>query len=314
MRVVASLAFAVLLCAALAGCTTDKDPKTDSADPTSGGSGTGSASRTASGSASGSPGSVGASGNRAPTANLTAALGNVTDANGTLAATAGLNVTFVVNGTDADGDKLTWTLSFGDNATANGTALPANATHAFAEPGLYNVSLAVSDGKLSAVANLTVNVTAGGPVLPTTVLHVDDAGGDATTPATELVWFEASIQGAGEETALVIVLQVDTLWPTTAALTPVSYSAIVNGRQFDSFARYPIDANPMTWDGGGYMAGGTSSWDTAANQVTFTFPLTLLAETYDIAYPFQLHAAANFGGLAVTETDDSCPDSGDVPF
>ena len=54
---------------------------------------------------------------------------------------------------------------------------------------------------------------------------------------------------------------------------------IINGRRFDSFIRYPTDANPMTWDGGAgaYMPAGASSWDLAAKTVTFHIPRDYLS-------------------------------------
>ena len=69
------------------------------------------------------------------------------------------------------------------------------------------------------------------------------------------------------------------LWPTTSLASPTSYSVIINGRKLDSFIRYPIDTNPMTWDSGAgaYMPAGTSSWDLAAKTVTFHVPRDYLA-------------------------------------
>src|ERR1041385_9249334 len=167
---------------------------------------------------------------------------------------------------------------------------------------------------MNADATALVAAAPAGLLFPTTTLHVDDTAGDATSPATEVTFFEAHMNA--DATALVVVVQVDTLYPSPAALTPVSYSVVVNGDQFDSFGRYPIDAAPLTWDGkaGAYAPAGTSSWDTGANQATLTLPLDSLEETAGIAYPFQLHAQANFGGLAKTQPDDLCPDEGDVPF
>lgn len=89
----------------------------------------------------------------------------------TSAVANGLTVLVSIAATDLDGDALTWTLSFGDNSSANGTLAPAanatgnttarslagNATHDYAAPGTYNLTLAVTDGK--ATANRTLNVT-----------------------------------------------------------------------------------------------------------------------------------------------------------
>ncbi|MFA5944555.1 MAG: PKD domain-containing protein [Candidatus Thermoplasmatota archaeon] len=79
---------------------------------------------------------------------------------------APLNVTFKLEGTDANGDALNWTLSFGDNATAaNGTSLPANTTHVYASAGLFNATFTLDDGvnQTSYHALLNVSAEAGAP-------------------------------------------------------------------------------------------------------------------------------------------------------
>src|SRR5262249_13264863 len=47
---------------------------------------------------------------------------------------------------DADGDTLTYSWNFGDGGTAGGTAGGAMPTHAYADDGLYTVTLTVYDG------------------------------------------------------------------------------------------------------------------------------------------------------------------------
>ena len=140
----ALMAALLLLSLAFAGCSDDGD---DDPQP----SATVSTSVSASTTASSAPVA-----NRAPVANLTASALN---------GTVPLNVTFQINGTDADGDALTWTLRSGNDTLSNGTSLPANRTHAFIEPGNHTLVLTVSDGKLNATANVTINVTAASPAL-----------------------------------------------------------------------------------------------------------------------------------------------------
>ncbi|HWK29702.1 MAG TPA: M36 family metallopeptidase, partial [Solirubrobacter sp.] len=78
----------------------------------------------------------------------------------TLAVTGGaLTATVDAGGSDPDGDALTYTLDFGDGATATG-ALPVRLPHAYAQPGEYTVQLTVSDGRATARASRTVTVTA----------------------------------------------------------------------------------------------------------------------------------------------------------
>jgi PKD repeat protein len=94
------------------------------------------------------------SGNKAPTATLTAS---------TVTGTAPVLVEFTLDGADPDGDKLTWTLSFGDNSgDSTGDELPATREHNFTAAGTYNVTLTVSDGKLSTTKTVAVQVDAAG--------------------------------------------------------------------------------------------------------------------------------------------------------
>jgi PKD repeat protein len=71
-----------------------------------------------------------------------------------------LTVVFTLNGSDPEGDELSWTLSFGDDAeNATGSELPANATHEYAAAGNFTVFFEVSDGVNAANMTLAVNVT-----------------------------------------------------------------------------------------------------------------------------------------------------------
>lgn len=85
--------------------------------------------------------------NAAPVANLTMVVPNGTQPG---------NVTFTLDGGDADGDALDWTFTVG-NLTENGTALPAT-VNATLEPGNWTATLTVSDGRNETVASMTVVV------------------------------------------------------------------------------------------------------------------------------------------------------------
>jgi hypothetical protein len=280
------LAFALVLALLLSGCAS-KNPSSSSSSTSQV---TSRATATNTTTAAPAP-------NHAPTALVTATTGN---------GTAALNVTFALAGTDADGDALNWTLAFGD-AAANrtGAALPANVTHSYNVTGLVNVTFSVTDGKNTTQARLALNLTAGGPSHLAAALT--DGAGDSQNPFTDLLDATATYDAG----TLVAVLHVDTIWPTNAALTPVSYSFAVNGIQFDSFGRYPQDSNPMTWDGGAYLAAGSSSWDPSANTITFTFDAKVLAD-HTLAPPFAIAFLGNDGGLLATNPEDHLPDSGTV--
>lgn len=150
MRGVVAVGMALLVSLGGSGCfATDEDPEAQSED-TGSGTTTGAA-----GTQGASP--AGGSGNAAPSVNLTASALN---------GSAPLTVAFTLDGSDPEGGPLSWTLAFADNGTtANGTALPANATHVFEEAGNYTVVLtAVDAGNLSANATVTIAVAAGGPL------------------------------------------------------------------------------------------------------------------------------------------------------
>lgn len=145
----AVVAVLLLLTLALAGCASkgggDDDDGTSTATGTATATGSGSASKSGTTSGSSSATGTGSAANQPPVATIAATV------NGTA-------VAFELKGTDPDGDALTWNLTFGDGAAADGTQLPANVTHDYAA-GAFTANLTVSDGKASTVQNVTFNVT-----------------------------------------------------------------------------------------------------------------------------------------------------------
>jgi PKD repeat protein len=90
--------------------------------------------------------------NRAPAAVLTA---------DNLTGMAPLNLTITVDGSDPDGDELTWTLDLGDGGEAlTGDEFPFTVNHTFTEAGNYTLNLTVSDGTLSDTVALNITVEA----------------------------------------------------------------------------------------------------------------------------------------------------------
>jgi PKD repeat protein len=147
----------LLLAAALAGCSGE----TEDGLP----SGTGSST---SGSASGSLTNATTGSNAPPTANLTADLSN---------GTAPLAVNFTVGGSDPDGDNLTWALAVNGTPVANGTGVPASASHLFNATGNWTVVLTVSDGELNATASVNVTVLGGlGARVPVLLAEYTNSG------------------------------------------------------------------------------------------------------------------------------------------
>ena len=141
----------------------------------------------------------------------------------------------------------------------------------------------------------------------------DDPDDDASTPMTEITQVDVGVTPDNVN----VMISVEQLWPSTDVTSPVAYSATINGRRFDSFVRYPIDANPRTWDGGakGYMDAGASVWDLENNTVTFHIPRALLAGG-QITAPYFVSTTADLGGIAAINglgtKDDAAPDAGDT--
>jgi hypothetical protein len=94
-----------------------------------------------------------------------------------------LRFTFAMNGSDPDGDTLTWSLDPTGNGTraAAGSQLPATAVFTYAAVGNYTATFAVSDGALTATQTLRVNATLNG----TAVLFTFSAA--TTAPANPLM-------------------------------------------------------------------------------------------------------------------------------
>lgn len=144
MRV--TLISSLVLVAALSGCLADEaEPASVSSTPT-----TSAAPVTNATTTSAAPNTTVAA-NNAPTANLSSDVPN---------GTAPLNVTFTIEGTDADGDELSWTLDIdGDNESDyNGTELPSEIVHEYLEAGNYTAILNVTDGTNSTQASLDITV------------------------------------------------------------------------------------------------------------------------------------------------------------
>lgn len=145
--------------------------------------------------------------------------------------------------------------------------------------------------------------------LPPSTGSFADADDDASTPLTEILGLDVAVT----DTAVVATISLEDMWPSTDVASATSYSLTVNGRQFDSFVRYAVDANPMTWDAGAsaYMPGGTSTWDLDAKTVTFTLPLDYLTSV-SVTSPFAVGSIANFSALTNGVPDDHAPEVGET--
>lgn len=97
-------------------------------------------------------------GNKPPTASI------VADQN---AGTAPLNVSFTLNGEDADGNALSWSLDADADGVADvdgtGDMFPYAYTFTYMAGGAYNATLQVTDGTETAFATLRIDITASVP-------------------------------------------------------------------------------------------------------------------------------------------------------
>ena len=152
-----TLSFLVMLSLALAGCSGDDSSTTTPEEvdapaatttttttqaPTDGGSG----------GATTEPEDDEEPENRAPAGTLTASIsqGDVP-----------VDVAFTFEGTDPDGDELSWTFDADGDGTAeaDGTELPASYDHSYADVGTYTANLTISDGDLSVSYEAIINAT-----------------------------------------------------------------------------------------------------------------------------------------------------------
>ncbi len=107
-----------------------------------------------------SSGSSGTSASRPPTVSLDPSV---------LMGQAPLRVTFRLDGSDPDGDNLTWKLDLSDTGRVNytGTTLPALVQWTFWSEGIHNVTLHVSDGNHTVRSNVTLQALAAPGTLQT---------------------------------------------------------------------------------------------------------------------------------------------------
>jgi hypothetical protein len=117
------------------------------------------------------------------------------------------NVTFLLKGSDPDGDPVSWTLSFGDgseDATAAApAALPATVTHAYATAGLFNATYRLSDGARASTFSVLVNATGGASQEVTGTWQASSVGCGGPfaswafgTPAAGTAWVEFDVDAA----------------------------------------------------------------------------------------------------------------------
>jgi hypothetical protein len=224
--------------------------------------------------------------------------------NGTLNVTAPATLNFTLNGTDVDGDNLTWAFAVNGTETFNGTQLPAVVNHTFDLVGLFNVTFTVADASNATVDMLVINAAMGELGFMATTVSFEDGDSDGNEFAEIL-----GVQADNDGETLVIVMTLHEVWPSTQVLSAATYSVNVNGNLFNSFVRYAIDSNPMTWDdaAGAYLGAGASVW--TAETVTFNLPISLL-EGNGVVAPFEVFATANYGALNNREVMDRAPDAG----
>ena len=135
----------------------------------------------------------------------------------------------------------------------------------------------------------------------------DDPDDDASSPITEILEVDVAVT----PTHVDATISLADLWPSTALASPTSYSVTIDGRRFDSFIRYAVDPNPMTWDtaAAAYLPAGASTWDLDAKTVSFHIDREYLSSAR-IEAPFYVGSQANIGLLTTAVVDDTAPDSG----
>ncbi|MBW3657845.1 MAG: thrombospondin type 3 repeat-containing protein [Actinobacteria bacterium] len=137
------------------------------------------------------------------------------------------------------------------------------------------------------VAGIVEHVSLTNPPTVGSTTVVDDPD-DATTPMSEITQVDVEVT----DTDVIGTLHIADLWPEEAQASGVSYSLVVDGRQFDSYLPAQSDA-VRTYDtvGRTEVVDG-SSWDADADTVTFTLPRAYLAEA-GIEAPYDVVSQTN---------------------
>lgn len=73
------------------------------------------------------------------------------------------DVTFAIDGEDADGDALTWSLMIDGVEISTSTEVPIDVTHRFDAEGVYNATVTMTDGEAAVSASLDITATAAAP-------------------------------------------------------------------------------------------------------------------------------------------------------
>lgn len=166
MRELSAIVCLSLVLAGCAGSGDDSQPLAGEGT-TAGGQGqvqniSGGGSGGSGGSGGGSGGSGGDGSNSPPSGTLKASLKQVV---------APGRVNFTLDGSDVDGDPLSWSLDVNMDGKPEAEApapatFPAEVNHTFTNAGLFNVTYTLSDGNVNVLYFVVVNVTlpAGGPV------------------------------------------------------------------------------------------------------------------------------------------------------
>lgn len=154
------LAILTLLLVAFAGCSDRGDDEPAETTTTSTTQTTTSTQTTTTRTTSSAPSEPGEpEANQAPTGTLSASItqGEVP-----------VDVAFTFEGSDPDGDALSWTFDANGDGTfeAEGTELPAAYNHSYADTGSYLANFTLSDGDLSTSYEVTINATAAAEAAP----------------------------------------------------------------------------------------------------------------------------------------------------
>ncbi len=212
MKALVSLALVGALL--LAGCAS----KTDNAST---GSGTNATSNTSGSKATAS----GASSSGAASTSATASANSppvitAFSANRTIGK-APLAISFKLNATDANGDALTYVLSFGDGSANKTGSLPsANLTYTYATKGNYTARLVVSDGRASANATTTVQAQAVGVSGPAAIPADQVITGTLRCVPDLFLGYNDAVPGSSADTTFTVVAGLTKLTVTLSYSDP----------------------------------------------------------------------------------------------
>lgn len=201
-------------------------------------------------------------------------------------AIANQTVTFnATNAYDPEGGNLTFGWRFNDGGTASGVL----ATHVFAQPGTYRVTLSAASDASGLTGEAGLNLTVLDPASIRQPLRIPDAEGDATPnlPYGDLVGGSLFLESSG---TLRVVILLKSLQPSYETLSAVMGAFALNGSRYEVTG---LNGRGGLWDvaGNRQINDAAVALDGDAGSITVRVPLASLGK----ALPLKVYLETRVG-------------------